>query len=183
LNVTGILTLFTIQRKIEMVNKALPNRRGRPLGKSRSITATLTAVNLPGHGRPMGKVGFRQLTLMTHNSETKSLFDWGAQYDLKMRVICSRFLDLGWSPAETLGLIERRSCGKDGSIRKCHAHLSYNGETRTLIEWQEVTGIRWKKLSARFFKLSWTEAETLGIVPRTSVRRPNRKGEYHENCI
>ena len=59
------------------------------------------------------------------------------------------------------------SMRKQAANRRCVAHIAFNGETHTLPEWAEITGIDYTTLYSRYHKQHWPIEMALATPPET----------------
>lgn len=50
-----------------------------------------------------------------------------------------------------------------GNNKSNNIHVSYNGETHTLSEWEDITGIKCSTIRARIFKSNWDIKDALTL--------------------
>lgn len=78
--------------------------------------------------------------------------------------------DLGYSP-ENCSWKSRKEQGRN---RRSNHNLSYNGETRTVTEWAEITGISFTTITRRLAR-GWSIEDALTKDPADTRRRANKR--------
>ena len=70
--------------------------------------------------------------------------------------------DKGYSP-DNCRWTDRKT---QSNNRRCTPHITYNGETHTIKEWSEITGIKYHTLFVRIVTRSWSLDRVFNQTPR-----------------
>lgn len=112
---------------------------------------------------------------LTYNGETRTLWEWAQVTGISYQKLYQRVRKLKWPPEEALKKHRRlnRPRPRPHNARIVVAGegetFTHNGETRTIIEWARIVGIRPDKLYRRIKKLGWSLDDALKPQRR---RRP-----------
>lgn len=60
---------------------------------------------------------------------------------------------------------------ENNSKRSNNVYLTYNGETKCLMEWSEITHISYYTLLARIQRFGWPSEKALTVIPKTNYTR------------
>ncbi len=94
--------------------------------------------------------------IIEHNGIRQTISKWSKERKIPIRTIKLR-LYLEWQPAEILGFEPRQE------------RYDYRGHSKTLKEWQAVTGIPETVLFVRLEQKKWTIGQALGFEPAAKV--------------
>lgn len=91
---------------------------------------------------------------ITFKGETKYLSEWAAEIGLSASGLYQRLHSYGWSVEKALTTINKKG-------RTTSNKVTFNGNTLTLAEWSEKTGIPQMTIYHRLYKYGWSEEEAL----------------------
>jgi len=116
----------------------------------------------------------RSNKLITYNGETHLLIEWAETTGIPSGVLRRRLFEAGWSPKRALTTPPGTEWRYNTRDCKSNVRITYNGETRVLAEWAEITGIPYSTLRARFQHAKWTPERALTTPVRGHKEYSNR---------
>lgn len=109
----------------------------------------------------------RNTLMLTARGETKAINDWARDVGINCKTIRGR-LDNGWSADDAIFT-------PAGSLRNKSAKVvEYNGESHTILEWSEITGL-YKELIRSRLSHGWSVEDALSTPNDGSRHQHNRK--------